>query len=233
MTGATVYCEAQVRCDDRERYLTALFAPADRRPGLFALYAFNLEIAKIPDLVSEPQLGEIRYQWWREALDGIYRQSPIQNPVVVQLSETVQRYRLPRETFERLIDTRSADLNGAPADTLEGLIEYAGASSSALVSLALRVLGVGENDAAAHKAGYHVGVAWALAALSPGDDQITAAARDHLSLARSFRQEIPKAALPALLPGVLAGRRLKRTGANRSSPLDQLVLYLHAVTGRY
>ena len=64
-------CARLVRRYDNDRYLTALFAKADRREALFALAAFNLEVAKIPEVVSEPMLGEMRLQWWREVIDEI------------------------------------------------------------------------------------------------------------------------------------------------------------------
>ena len=57
------------RDGDLDRYVSALFAPGACREHLFALYAFNVELARIGDQVSEPQLGEIRLQWWRDALD--------------------------------------------------------------------------------------------------------------------------------------------------------------------
>lgn len=241
MTGNLEYCENQVRHDDKDRYLTALFAPADRRAGIFALYAFNLEIAKIRDLVSEPQLGLIRLEWWREALAGIYRGAPPQHPVAAELSESILRHNLPRETFDLMIEARSADLIDDTFQTLEGLVEYAAGSGSALVSLALQVLGVGQNQSAAHKAGHHVGIAWALTSLRRtrvlpvSNDRILETVRLHLDAARALRNKVPKEALPALLPAVLAGRRLGRLGRHKRdpSPLDQLALYVYAVTGRY
>ena len=57
---------ALVRRHDRDRYQTALFAPADRREAIFALYAFNYEIARVREIVTQPMLGQIRLQWWRE-----------------------------------------------------------------------------------------------------------------------------------------------------------------------
>ena len=62
------YCAQEVRRHDRARYLSSLFAPDERREDLFALYAFNLEVAKTAEVVSEPMLGQIRLQWWREAI---------------------------------------------------------------------------------------------------------------------------------------------------------------------
>ena len=66
MQGAYTACEALVRAGDRDRFLASLFAPSEHRPALLALYAFNLEIARIHELVRQPLAGEIRLQWWRD-----------------------------------------------------------------------------------------------------------------------------------------------------------------------
>ena len=52
----------ELRRHDPDRYVAALYAPADRRDDLIALHAFNAEIARIRDQVREPMLGEIRLQ---------------------------------------------------------------------------------------------------------------------------------------------------------------------------
>ena len=65
-----------VRRHDRDRYQTALFAPADRREALFALYAFNYEIARVRETVTQPMLGQIRLQWWREVVEAAYAGAP-------------------------------------------------------------------------------------------------------------------------------------------------------------
>ncbi|MGZ8323236.1 MAG: squalene/phytoene synthase family protein, partial [Rhodoplanes sp.] len=58
------HCEALVRAADKDRFLASLFAPAERRRRLFALYAFNAEIARVREVVRTPIAGEIRLQWW-------------------------------------------------------------------------------------------------------------------------------------------------------------------------
>lgn len=62
MEAAFAACEATVRRFDPDRYFSALFAPADKRPLLFALYAFNHELARVGEVVREPMMGEIRLQ---------------------------------------------------------------------------------------------------------------------------------------------------------------------------
>ena len=67
------HCAGLVRDTDRDRYLATLFAPAEKRDALFALYAFDAEISRVRDLAREPIPGEIRLQWWRDVLGGAGR----------------------------------------------------------------------------------------------------------------------------------------------------------------
>jgi NADH dehydrogenase [ubiquinone] 1 alpha subcomplex assembly factor 6 len=153
-----------VRRHDRDRYQTALFAPAARREALFALYAFNYEIARVREIVTQPMLGQIRLQWWREVIDAAYAGGPVRQHEVAQpLTAAIREYGLAREPFDRMIDARERDLaDAAPADmaALEG---YAGATSAGLVRLTLAVLGAGEPEA--HAAAGEVGIAYGLAGL--------------------------------------------------------------------
>ena len=157
------YCALEVRRHDRDRYLASLLATAERREDLFALYAFNLEVAKTAEVVSEDMLGRIRLQWWRESLDGIYDGSPRRHAVVEPLHRAVARAGLTRARFDRLIDAREADLEPAPPEDLAALERYVEATSADLTLLALEVLG--EKSAPALEAGRAVGVAWGLVGL--------------------------------------------------------------------
>jgi 15-cis-phytoene synthase len=68
MQDAFMQCETLVRAGDKDRFLATLFAPAEHRAAIFAVYAFNLEIARIRELAREPLAGEIRLQWWSDVL---------------------------------------------------------------------------------------------------------------------------------------------------------------------
>ena len=130
-------CGHQVRRHDHDRYLTSLFAPADRREALFAIAAFNLEVAKTREVVSEPMLGRIRLQWWRESIDGIYDGRVRRHEVVEPLAHAVDHYDLTRGHFDRVIDARDFDLEDrAPVDLAE-LESYAEATAAPLMWLAL------------------------------------------------------------------------------------------------
>lgn len=153
-----------VRRHDRDRFQTALFAPSAQREALFALYAFNYEIARVREIVHEEMLGRIRLQWWREAVEAAYaRKTPRRHDIVEALSRTIEHGDLSRGSFERLIDAREADLAHTPPPTLAALEEYCAASSGALVQLAAEALGF-RGDAAA-MASRAAGIAYGLAGL--------------------------------------------------------------------
>lgn len=162
-TDSLSYCAREVRRHDRARYLSSLFAPDGRREDLFALYAFNLEVAKTAEVVSEAMLGQIRLQWWRESLSGIYDGSPRRHEVVQPLDRAVTRHALTRSRFDDLIDAREADLVAEPPDDLTQLERYAEATSANLVILALEVLD--QRNREALEAGRSVGLAWSLTGL--------------------------------------------------------------------
>jgi NADH dehydrogenase [ubiquinone] 1 alpha subcomplex assembly factor 6 len=155
---------ALVRRHDRDRYQTALFAPAARREALFALYAFNYEIARVRETITQPLLGQIRLQWWREVIDAAYGDRPPRAHVVAQpLTAAIRNLAPSREWFDRMIDARERDLGEETPPTLAALEQYAEATSAALIYLALEVLGT--RDAAATGKAREVGIAYALAGL--------------------------------------------------------------------
>lgn len=153
-----------VRRHDRERYLTALFAPSDRRADLLALYAFNLEVARTRESVREAMLGQIRLQWWRDALDEIQAGKPPRRHAVVKpLADAIRRHNLPRDAFERLLLTRERDMDDTPFRTVAELEAYADGTSAALIALALLILDV--KDAGILARSRQIGRGYALAGL--------------------------------------------------------------------
>jgi 15-cis-phytoene synthase len=134
------HCRALVRAADRDRYLAALFAPAEHRGALFALYAFNLEVARVREVVRDPLAGEIRLQWWSDVLHGADRGEVEAHPVAAALRAAIARYRLPVERLAALVAARRFDLYDEPMATLAELESYALGASANLVALAANVL---------------------------------------------------------------------------------------------
>lgn len=157
MQDPFVYCAELVRQADHDRFLAALFAPAGHRDALNALYAFNIEIARVRDVAREALPGEIRLQWWCEVLDGERREEASANPVAAALLTTIERYRLAVVKLQDLIAARRFDLYDDPMAGIADLEDYAAKTSSALIALAAQILGV-DAQAAAEPAGIVYGI---------------------------------------------------------------------------
>lgn len=140
-SGSLSYCAQQIRDHDPDRFVITLFAPPRQREALCALFAFNLELAKARELVSEPMMGRIRLQWWRDALDGIHGGEPPRHRVAEALADAVREYGLPREPMARLVAAREADMTDAPAGDMAALLAYADGTAATLGELAAAVLG--------------------------------------------------------------------------------------------
>ena len=141
------HCENLVRVADKDRYLATLFAPADRRGPLFALYAFSHEIATVRDRTREPMPGEIRLQWWRDVLGGERGGEASANPVAAALMETVARFALPAPRLLDLVEAHAFDLYDDPManfDVLEGYLRH---TSATVFDLAALVRGAKERTA--------------------------------------------------------------------------------------
>ncbi|MBV8534645.1 MAG: squalene/phytoene synthase family protein, partial [Alphaproteobacteria bacterium] len=157
------YCADQVRRLDHDRYLCALFAPSGDQRRLFALYAFNLEIARVREIVSEPLIGQMRLQWWRDALGEIAAGTVRAHPVAQALARAMEGRPVRAELFERLLTAREFDLGDQPPADMAALEAYAADTSAAVLEAGLDLLGV--TDAAAKEAAHHVGIAWSLVGL--------------------------------------------------------------------
>jgi NADH dehydrogenase [ubiquinone] 1 alpha subcomplex assembly factor 6 len=162
LTDRAHYCRNLVAQDDPDRYLASLFAPAPLRPALWGLLAFNQDIAKTRETVTEPTIGLMRLQWWRDTLSNLYAGSVVDgHPIVDVLKTAIHDYKLEQQDFDTLIDAREFDLENRAPDNLQGLEHYADYTTTPLLSLLARVYGV-EIDRERLR---YLGVAYALTGL--------------------------------------------------------------------
>lgn len=132
---------ADVRNQDPDRYLATLFAPAEVREALFALYAFDHEIAKVRRLVREPMAGLVRLQWWRDALDGIEAGDVLAHPVVVGLSQAITERGLDRGFLDGAIEARERELEEEPPDAIAAFERHLQAANGGIARAAVSMLG--------------------------------------------------------------------------------------------
>jgi 15-cis-phytoene synthase len=153
------HCQALVRASDKDRFVATLFAPAEHRPHLFAVYAFNLEIARIGEIAHEPLAGEIRLQWWHDCLSG---GDVAGHPVASALLDSIERRNLAIEPLLDLIDARRFDVYNEPIGTLGEFESYVRSTSSALFGMAVRII---DATAAASETADTAGLAYGISAL--------------------------------------------------------------------
>lgn len=119
---ALAQADRDLRKSDPDRWRTTLFARGELRARLIAVYAFNAEIARVRETVSEPMLGQIRLQWWREALDEIEAGTKLRkHPVVLALAAARPEF----APLRAAIDARERDLDDAPYASLAEMTDYA------------------------------------------------------------------------------------------------------------
>lgn len=160
-TDCLTTCNAMAREQDFERWLAALLAPPAARTDLSVILAFNAEVAKTRDVVSEPMLGQIRLQWWRETIEGAALGAPRGHPVAEGLAAVLAQGRVKADDLRALIDARETDLTREGLNSLDDFLTYIDATAGALNRLLLACLGI--EAAAAQGAAHHAARATAIA----------------------------------------------------------------------
>lgn len=194
---------------DPDRMRAARLAEPEIRDRLFALYAFHAELAKVPELVSEPMMGQIRYQWWRDCLDEIYSGKTVrQHEAAIPLAQMIEQTGLSRFRLDKIIDGRERDLDPTPFRNIDVARDYASATSGALSIAAVEICG---GDA---ELGRNAGEAWGLC-----------------GLARSYRYYCDKVLSELDFEAILDATRKAHAEASASPALMPALAYVSLVPG--
>ncbi|GAB1868706.1 UPF0551 protein C8orf38-like protein [Camponotus japonicus] len=147
------YCLQLVRRNDYENFLCTLLLPHNIKSAAFAIRAFNVEVAQVEDQVSDNKIGAMRLQFWTDALNNIYNDQPPRSPVSLELHRILQRHKLSKRYFKRLIDARLNKLSNSIFMDLESLEQYCDYTASSIYFLLLEANGtanVNADHAASH-----------------------------------------------------------------------------------
>ncbi|SER96736.1 Squalene/phytoene synthase [Tranquillimonas rosea] len=246
-------CAELVERGDPDRFLAAMAAPPAARAVLFPLYAFNIEVTRAPWMVSEPMLGEMRLQWWRDALDEIGRGGLVrQHEVTIPLAHVLDAE--GAELLDRLIVARRQDIEGGPFESAEALTDYIEETAAGLTWTAARALGAGpESEEPVRARGHAAGLARFLLALPELEARgrrpmAQLAEADVAALVGAARSRLARAGRPArtaraaVLETWRAGPLLKRAADDPTAALQGVLpqsefarragLMRHAFLGR-
>ncbi|KAI2631052.1 Squalene/phytoene synthase [Hypoxylon sp. NC1633] len=137
---ARQYCAAQLRQSDYNSYIIRNLLPKSRQDAYDALRAFNLELVRLPELVSNPTIGQLRMQFWRDAVNNTFAGKPPKEPIMILLSKVIselaERGGTPSSIkfwLLRLIKTREKYMDNRPFTSLASLEEYAENTYSTLM----------------------------------------------------------------------------------------------------
>ncbi|UFN50361.1 squalene/phytoene synthase family protein [Roseomonas sp. OT10] len=237
------------RRGDPDRFLCALFAPPDRRESLFALIAFDRELARARAVASQPTIALIRLQWWRDAVEAAAAGRPARRHEVAEpLHAAITAGQLDPADLGAMIDAREAEVEeespspaafaawlrgtaggfavasgrllGAPPGTLVGLQAWGAASGLARLLGGLAVL-AGEEGVSPLPVELLDGARSADPrdpAVREATKRLAAEALASLNSARPVLRALPRQAVAAALPGVLARRDLHRIARDGAPP---------------
>jgi 15-cis-phytoene synthase len=240
------YCEQVVREHDRDRFLATLFAPADKRGALFALYAFEIEVGRIPSLVSQPMAGEVRLQWWREVLLGERSGEAAASPLASALQAAIGIHGGLQPALQKFIEGVASDLYPNPIRSLEDLDTYAAQTGAAIIEGAMRILSgpLSEEGSALarHAAAAMLSMRWLrggaafvhhhIEGFLADSGVMRAHAQQHYERARALVPCVPEAAFPAMLPLALIPLQLKTLPDEPPQWRRQWIMWRAARRGR-
>ncbi len=163
------FCGDIIFKHDHDRFLCCLFADVAAREALFAIFAFNYEIAKINNNVSEALIGQIRIQWWRDEIDKAFSHTVNDEPyegsnkIMRSLFTAIKKYRLCNDDFDALIDARNDDFDVKNFNEIEDIINYSAKINTPLMYLICQVFN--KNNDGCKKISKDMGIAWGLIGL--------------------------------------------------------------------
>ncbi len=206
--GQSSVWQDMVRRADYDRWFCTLFAPAEKRAGIWLLYAFNHELARAREVVSEPGLALIRLAWWREVVEGVERRHEVAGPLGAALREGW----FEREDLLGLVEARGFEMEEDAPD-FDGFLNFSRATAGRLARVAGKYLGV--DSEAVEDVGTGYGIVGALRAAPFFASQGRRVVPEGVSEGRLLQvaaglldRDVPRVALAAALVGVLARRRL-------------------------
>ncbi|WP_373235825.1 phytoene/squalene synthase family protein [Cohaesibacter celericrescens] len=162
-----VFCKTELRKLDPVAHFSSLTADKKHRAALISFLAFVAEISRIPKMVSDPSMGEVRLQWWRDIVGDRDNNKTFSakniGPLAAALKDTQRRYNLPAETLLQIIDAHTFDLYNDPMPDVATYEAYAGETAALPILLSAQILNGGEHPNHLSDLCGHAGMAIALA----------------------------------------------------------------------
>jgi len=130
------------RANDPDRFLCALFAPAERREPLFTLIAYNHELARAREAGRHPLAALMRLQWWRETIEAVAEGRPARrHEVAGPLHAAIAAGLLDPAELSAMADAREVEAEEGGIPTRSAFDAYLRGTAGTFAVAAGRLLG--------------------------------------------------------------------------------------------
>ncbi len=140
-------CRKYTRQYARTFYFASHVLPKQKRYAAYAVYAFCRYADEIVDsLQFDPRQARQRLDDLREQLRRLYQRSPLMDPRLRALQDTVMRYGIPQDHFLDLLRGVEMDLDRRRFATFEELQQYCYCVASTVGLIMARIFGVSDES---------------------------------------------------------------------------------------
>ena len=145
-SAAIEFCRTLVKKDEPERYFISLFGPKNIQASLWSIFAFDSELSRIKNVVSEPMIGKIRLQWWREALEKLEGHKGRGHYILQALQTLLAQNAIQISDLMSLVDAREIEFEDTASCDMEKILKYADSTLGLLTELSARISSCGSDD---------------------------------------------------------------------------------------
>ena len=145
-SAAIEFCRTQFKEDEPERYFISLFAPKNVHASLWGIFAFNSELSRITNTVTEPMIGRIRLQWWRESLEKLEENKGRGHYILQSLQIPLALKKTTLSDLISLIDSREIEFEERGSCDIEKILKYADSTLGLLTELSAKISSCSPND---------------------------------------------------------------------------------------
>ncbi|KAF4622792.1 hypothetical protein G7Y89_g14231 [Cudoniella acicularis] len=173
--GARLYCSNLVQKFDSPSYTLQSFIPPSARDTYLSIRALNIELARIPDLVSNPTVGALRMQFWRDNVTRTFADTPPKEPVAILLHHALTSLKsqhpslstnIMKGWFMKIINAREQYMDNRPYTSMDALETYGENTYSTLMYLTLASIPL--NSMSTDHVASHIGKATGIVAILRG-----------------------------------------------------------------
>ena len=158
-SAAIEFCRVQFKKDEPERYFISLFAPKTVQASLWSIFAFNSELSRIKNSVTEPMIGRIRLQWWRESLEKLEENNGRGHYILEALQTLLAQKVIQLSELMSLLDAREIEFEETPNRSIKEILKYTESTDGLLTELSAKIISCRPDDIYWAK---KIGTSWGL-----------------------------------------------------------------------